>query len=72
MWLAIPCSSVLVDDSFKARKKEGGSVSGTELAHRPDVSKALLRKGAYGRHLALTLWDRRDILIPSGEPKHLV
>ena len=55
VWLAVPCSWVLVDDNLKARKKEGGAVPGPKLAHRPDVSRNPLRKGAYGHHLALVL-----------------
>ncbi len=37
---------------FEASKRGKGAVAGPELAHRPDVSKPRLRKGAYGRHLA--------------------
>ncbi len=37
---------------FEASKRGKGAVPGPELAHRPDVSRTPLRKGAYGRHLA--------------------
>ena len=36
-----------------SRQGKGGPFPGPELAHRPDVSQSRLRKGAYGRHLAL-------------------